>query len=45
MPVLESGSLGLPGAPEGGGVMDEIGLPFSIFTSEESGLQPIGAME
>lgn len=39
MPVLESGSLGLPG---GGGVMEEMGLPFSSLTSGESGLQPTG---
>ena len=34
--VLESGSLGLA---EGGGVRDEMGLPFSSFTSGDSGLQ------
>lgn len=42
IPVLESGSLGLPAAAEEGGVKDEIGLPFSSFTSGESGLQPTG---
>ena len=43
MPVLESGSPGLPAVPEGGGVMDEMGLPFSSFTSGDRGLQPPGA--
>lgn len=36
MLVLESGSFGLA---EGGGVRDEMGLPFSSFTSGERGLQ------
>lgn len=41
MLVLESGSLGLPAAAEGGGVREEMGLPFSNLMSGERGLQSV----